>query len=431
MEEIFPKIKDVEEEAFIPKFIEEMKAIYPGFDGTKFNKFINVKSKVDVFKKIVSYGSEKGRITIDHFDRRVSTIQLKTGTLATEEKKLDSSIKKKEEKGESTPTVEKKEKLGTSKAEKNKTYLINHLKWRKNYFKSWFMLNIRSKFQVIEYENLKIEWEKSKNQGDENSTYSILKANNYLSYEVFMTNEIEKFIKKSLKKNRSIEKECLIVSFRAKRNWESYFYRICLIMMIITLLLNSIFIIEPEAVGDRLGFGVTILLTEVAYILIIHDTLPKLNYLTLLEYYIISLFTYIALIMISITLNFVCQLYDDTINFVCSLLLWIIIHILFIFTINQYKIPHELKKLNERIDEAEDFNDFLVDQGTLNIKSEHILKLGIEYENYIRKNDLLLLRPKNKSQVGTLDIKKDLGKKESKRDEAIEIKKDEEKQLIN
>jgi len=148
----------------------------------------------------------------------------------------------------------------------------------------------------------------------------------------------------------------LIVAFRVQRNYYSYLYKIGLIMLMLSLLTNGLYALDPiEFLGDRLGFGVTILLTDVAYIIIINDKLPSLPYLTLIEWYIIAIFSYITFVLIFIAFNFGFNIISDLLACYFSILIWMILHTYYILNLIFKVLPEEEKKIYEKVYEAADF----------------------------------------------------------------------------
>lgn len=143
----------------------------------------------------------------------------------------------------------------------------------------------------------------------------------------------------------------LVVSFRMKRNYISYIIKICLIMCIISLLSNGLFSLNPtDQLGDRLTYGVTLLLTDAAYILVISSSVPVLPYLTIIEKYIITNFCYISLNIILISFNQMTNYFiSDELTMTFSFIAWTIIHLYFILLVRYSIIPEELSKLSKTI----------------------------------------------------------------------------------
>jgi len=148
--------------------------------------------------------------------------------------------------------------------------------------------------------------------------------------------------------NDLIEQDQIILSFKVERNWKSYMFRIILIMALISLLSNSIFSLDAiDGLGDRLAFGVTILLTFVAYMLIVTDILPSLPYLTFIEVYIISIFSYISSILLIVALVPGISFLNDSYVFLLSSFSWFSIHLFFGLKLIYSVFPNEQEKLKE------------------------------------------------------------------------------------
>ena len=91
------------------------------------------------------------------------------------------------------------------------------------------------------------------------------------------------------------------VSVRASRIVTSYIARILGVLGLILLLSLSIFVIDVEAYGDRLGNGFTILLTVTAYSLVTGDCLPSLGYLTFMDKCNLGGYAIVSMILFQIT----------------------------------------------------------------------------------------------------------------------------------
>merc|ERR1719411_2443843 len=66
--------------------------------------------------------------------------------------------------------------------------------------------------------------------------------------------------------------------------------RVCLWMFLLGILSFCIFSHAVADVGDRLSFGITMVLTIVAFQFVITSSLPQVNYLTLIDKYNLFIF---------------------------------------------------------------------------------------------------------------------------------------------
>jgi len=81
-----------------------------------------------------------------------------------------------------------------------------------------------------------------------------------------------------------------------QRSVKIYFWRVMFVMGLISLSsLLSVGIGDPaDNVGDKLGYTVTMVLAALAYSIVIADYLPRLSYLTTLDWYVIFTYVYIC-----------------------------------------------------------------------------------------------------------------------------------------
>lgn len=103
---------------------------------------------------------------------------------------------------------------------------------------------------------------------------------------------------------------------------------------VITVLSVAVVSIEPGLVDGRLSVTLTLLLTAVAYKLIISDLVPNVAYLTLLDKYVLGCFLFLALLTVEVTfVGWIDALrdYDDAfltalaVTFVGGQLFWILL----------------------------------------------------------------------------------------------------------
>merc|ERR1719411_2551380 len=77
---------------------------------------------------------------------------------------------------------------------------------------------------------------------------------------------------------------------QVKRRWRGIMSRVCLWMFLLGVLSFCIFAHSHREVGDRLSFGITMVLTIVAFQFVITSSLPQVNYLTLIDKYNLFIF---------------------------------------------------------------------------------------------------------------------------------------------
>ncbi|XP_078589584.1 cys-loop ligand-gated ion channel-like isoform X2 [Branchiostoma floridae x Branchiostoma japonicum] len=88
------------------------------------------------------------------------------------------------------------------------------------------------------------------------------------------------------------------VIINVTRRWTYYFWNIFVIMFLILLLTFSSFALDTGALESRLDVTLTLLLTSVAFKLVLAQRLPTISYLTLLDIYILAVLTVQGLIVI-------------------------------------------------------------------------------------------------------------------------------------
>jgi Neurotransmitter-gated ion-channel ligand binding domain/Neurotransmitter-gated ion-channel transmembrane region len=73
------------------------------------------------------------------------------------------------------------------------------------------------------------------------------------------------------------------VEVKVKRNSGFYIFKVMMPLCLITIASWSVFWINPEEFSTQIGIAFTNLLTVVALLLVINDTLPRVSYLTLMD----------------------------------------------------------------------------------------------------------------------------------------------------
>ena len=82
-----------------------------------------------------------------------------------------------------------------------------------------------------------------------------------------------------------------------------YIMRIVCVNLLIMVLTMCIFVLDMrDDIGDRLGHAFTMLLTAVAYSLVVADSLPTLGYLTWLDKYIFGTYFFLAAVVVEFTM---------------------------------------------------------------------------------------------------------------------------------
>lgn len=121
------------------------------------------------------------------------------------------------------------------------------------------------------------------------------------------------------------------IRLKAIRRWQHYIYRLCGILSLVTLSGCLGFRIDIEdGFSDATAYFSTVLLTVVAFMFVVHSTLPPIPYLTLLDKFIFSMLVYVIVQMIFLALFTVESVHmTESFAFWFSIILWIIIHVLF------------------------------------------------------------------------------------------------------
>src|SRR5262245_20020430 len=70
------------------------------------------------------------------------------------------------------------------------------------------------------------------------------------------------------------------VDFDLERNWSYYAWKLGLPLTLIVLMAYGVYFIDSSAVAQQIALGMTAMLTLIAYMLTIGNTLPRISYLT-------------------------------------------------------------------------------------------------------------------------------------------------------
>ena len=76
--------------------------------------------------------------------------------------------------------------------------------------------------------------------------------------------------------------------FHIRRKYSYFLTNIVFMMFLISLLSFTTFFLSPDALGDRLGVILTLLLTAVTFKFVVSQSLPPVSYLTVLDWYVLS-----------------------------------------------------------------------------------------------------------------------------------------------
>ena len=94
----------------------------------------------------------------------------------------------------------------------------------------------------------------------------------------------------------------LHIYFIAQRRAAYYMWNIALPNFLLSVLVFTSFAIAEEDLADRLSVTLTLVLTSVAFKYMVAQELPRINYLTLLDKYVLLSFVFLALVGVQNTL---------------------------------------------------------------------------------------------------------------------------------
>uniref|UniRef100_A0A0G4HWX0 Neurotransmitter-gated ion-channel ligand-binding domain-containing protein n=1 Tax=Chromera velia CCMP2878 TaxID=1169474 RepID=A0A0G4HWX0_9ALVE len=174
---------------------------------------------------------------------------------------------------------------------------------------------------------------------------------------------------------QNVAYQSFVLVLRGAREWTVYAWRIFFVLSMLMLVANLAFALHPvDSLSDRLSLGVTLLLTCIAYSLVVGSSLPMLGYLTILDKYITASYVYISFVLIAnaavgsdiLTGSFIEKFamtvfrkaHDhteavDEFFMTLSLLIWAVSHIWLFVQICAFIIPRERKKLYTHWSEGE------------------------------------------------------------------------------
>jgi len=113
-------------------------------------------------------------------------------------------------------------------------------------------------------------------------------------------------------RTRTVSYPTIVLRLKLKRKWSNYVVNIILLLFILCGCSLSAFYLDFDQLGERLGLILTLLLTSVAFSIVIGDKLPNVAYLTFIDKYILA--SYIFLISVLVESMVVSDIDDDDDN---------------------------------------------------------------------------------------------------------------------
>jgi len=156
------------------------------------------------------------------------------------------------------------------------------------------------------------------------------------------------------------------IRLKVKRRWQHYVYRLCGILSLVTLTGCLGFRVDLEDSFDSAtGYLSTVLLTVVAFMFVVHSTLPPIPYLTFLDCFIFAMLMYVLaqmalLLLFSFGVNF-----SETFAFWLSIGTWIFMHLVFViwgYWCGEYenkKLSMNTQQLNQHMGTTEEQSAFV------------------------------------------------------------------------
>ena len=87
----------------------------------------------------------------------------------------------------------------------------------------------------------------------------------------------------------------LAIEIHIDRRAGFYIWKIAAPFTLIVVMSFSVYFMEPGEIGDRVGTAIEAALTATAFQVCVNDTLPKVGYMTYLDYFIMTAFVTICL----------------------------------------------------------------------------------------------------------------------------------------
>ena len=126
---------------------------------------------------------------------------------------------------------------------------------------------------------------------------------------------------------RGITYPLYINRIKIERKYQFYFQRIALILMLLSIAALSSFSIDVDNKEDRLSIDFTLLLTVVAFQVVINDSLPVLPFFTVIDVYVLMVLLFIIIIIIEHSLIGDSQDDLDQIFTYVFMAIWLVFHI--------------------------------------------------------------------------------------------------------
>ena len=114
---------------------------------------------------------------------------------------------------------------------------------------------------------------------------------------------------------------------KIERRYQFYFQRIALLLCLLSISALSSFTVDVDNKEDRLGIDFTLLLTVVAYQVVINECLPVLPFFTVIDVYVIMVIVFILMIIIQHSLIGDYQDDLDQIFIYIFIGIWVVFHI--------------------------------------------------------------------------------------------------------
>jgi len=145
----------------------------------------------------------------------------------------------------------------------------------------------------------------------------------------------------------------IVIRLKMKRRWKVYLWNVCFMMVCICSMALTAFSISPIADdGDRLNLLITLVLTAVAFNFVVLDDLPRVPYLTFMDKYILSGYTFLTAIMVESGFIIRVAHHIDYIIFWIAAAVLILYHVYFAISA-VYARRDEANKLSFSSDEIE------------------------------------------------------------------------------
>lgn len=158
----------------------------------------------------------------------------------------------------------------------------------------------------------------------------------------------------------------LHIRLRVNRLPSYYFGNIIFPNFLIVAGAFSAFVISPDDVADRLSVTVTLMLAAVAFRFVVSTMLPKVSYLTFMDYYLLTGFIALIVIITENAINGIEGLgsnareYVDDVCMAAFGTLWLVIHVIALYALLDKECLRVSWQKMDEIDKAEDEEDEFV-----------------------------------------------------------------------